>query len=172
MPRAGTRRPKLAPIDGPRLHAEPIGPSRAGELQKCLDGAPDYFSRTEGSPAAPDRAAQILSDADVDPSRRVYLLLPHAGGPALGVLDLNLDAGEPDVAHVALLLFRESCQGIGYGAETVAELARALSDAGYRAVRASVGDESPEARAFWEREGFVEVGRLADGVTVMERPLA
>lgn len=163
---------ELPPLDGPRLGAELAGPAQAEALQACLDGASEYFTRTEGAPAAPDRALQLLADAEADPARRVYLLVPHAGGPAVGMLDLTFEPSDPGTVHVGLLLFRESCQGIGYGAETVAELLRALVEAGYRAVRATVGDESPEARVFWEREGFFEVGRLTGGVTVFERSLA
>ncbi len=34
-----------------------------------------------------------------------------------------------------------------------------------------MGDENPEARAFWERIGFAEVGRLDRGVAVFEKSL-
>jgi ribosomal protein S18 acetylase RimI-like enzyme len=102
----------------------------------------------------------------------VYALVPVVGGPAIGLLDLYLHHPEPGVAHVALLLFRESCQGLGYGKETTAALEDALVRSGYRTLRLSVGDENPEARAFWERIGFAEVGRLDRGVTVFEKRLA
>jgi RimJ/RimL family protein N-acetyltransferase len=165
------RRRELPSMDGPRLRAVPAGPADAGAVQACLDGAPGYFIRTEGARAAADHADRLLSDAEADPGRRVYLLVPPRGGAALGVLDLHLDHPGPGEAHVGLLLFRESCQGIGYGGETVAALAHALAEAGFRAVHASVGDENPEARAFWEHAGFGEAGRLAGGVTVLERLL-
>ena len=165
------RRRDLPSLDGPRLAARPAVPSDAAALQACLDGAPEYFIRTEGAPAAPDHARRMLADAEADPARRIWLLAPPRGGPALGVLDLHLDQPGPADAHVGLLLFRESCQGIGYGGETVATLVHALSEAGYHAVRATVGDENPEARDFWEHEGFAEVGRLEGGVTVLERIL-
>jgi ribosomal protein S18 acetylase RimI-like enzyme len=93
------------------------------------------------------------------------------GGLAVGVLDLYLHHPEPGVAHIALLLFREACQGLGYGKETTAALEQALSRAGYHTLRLSVGDENPEAKAFWERIGFAEVGRLDRGVTVYEKKL-
>ena len=156
---------------GPRLAARAAGPTDAPALQACLDGAPGYFVLTEGESAASDRASRMLADAEADPDRRIWLLAPPSGGPALGVLDLHLDHPGPGDAHVGLLLFRESCQGMGYGGETVGALVHALADAGYRALRASVGDENPGARAFWEHEGFGEVGRLEGGVTVLERVL-
>jgi ribosomal protein S18 acetylase RimI-like enzyme len=89
----------------------------------------------------------------------------------VGVLDLYLHHPEPGVAHVALLLFRESCQGLGYGKETTAALEDALARAGFAALRLSVGDENPEAKAFWQRIGFAEVGRLDRGVSVYEKRL-
>jgi ribosomal protein S18 acetylase RimI-like enzyme len=73
---------------------------------------------------------------------------------------------------VALLLFREACQGLGYGKETTAALEDALVRCGFRTLRLSVGVENPEARAFWERIGFAEVGRLDRGVSVLEKRLA
>ena len=157
---------------GPRLRASRAGPEHAPVVQVCLDAAPDYFERTEGRPAGPGAAADLIADADADPARRVYLLEPRGGGPAVGVLDLHLDYPEPGTAHIGLLLFRESCQGMGYGKETAAAVEAALARAGYRALRLSVTDENHDAHAFWARVGFAEVGRLDRGVTVYEKSLA
>lgn len=162
---------QLPSLDGPRLRAELADRTHAGELQACLEGAPDYWLQTEGRPPDRDAALRLLEDAEADESRRVFCLVPHSGGPPVGVLDLYLHHPEPGVAHVALLLFRDSCQGIGYGAETVASLEHALERAGFTALRASVGDENPGAQAFWERVGFAPVGRLDGGVAVYERLL-
>ena len=162
---------ELPSLDGPRLRAVRAGVADAEVLQAVLEGAPEYFEVTEGEPPPPGAAERLLADAEADPDRRVYLLVPHAGGPAAGVLDLYLDHPEPGTAHVALLLFRGSCQGIGYGGETVAALAHALARAGYHALRASVGDENPEAHGFWQHLGFAEAGRLDRGVTALERVL-
>jgi ribosomal protein S18 acetylase RimI-like enzyme len=163
---------ELPPIEGPRVRALPATPALVAQIQACFEGAPDYFARTEGGPPGPDAAARLHADAEGDDLRRVYALVPVVGGPAIGLLDLYLHHPEPGVAHVALLLFRESCQGLGYGKETTAALEDALVRSGYRTLRLSVGDENPEARAFWERIGFAEVGRLDRGVTVFEKRLA
>jgi len=170
-PRHATGRPALPSLDGPRLRAPRARAEDAAALQACLDGAPGYFELTEGGPAAPDHAERLLEDALADPARRVHLLVLPRGGLVAGVLDLHLDHPGAGDAHVGLLLFRESCQGLGYGAETVGALVHALSAAGYRALRASVGDENPEARVFWEQVGFAEAERLDRGVTVLERIL-
>jgi ribosomal protein S18 acetylase RimI-like enzyme len=144
----------------------------AAQIQACFDGAPDYFARTEGGPAGADAAERLLEDAEGDELREVFALVPVVGGPAVGVLDLYLDHPEPGIAHIALLLFREACQGLGYGKETTAALEQVLARAGYTTLRLSVGDENPDAKAFWSRIGFGEVGRLDRGVTVYEKRIA
>ncbi len=162
-------------FDGPRLVAIPASGGHAAQIQACFEGAPDYFARTEGRLPGPDAAVQLLADAEVDPSRRLYVLLPRAsppgGGPAVGVLDLHLDYPEPGTAQIGLLLFRESCQGLGYGKETTAAVEAALARAGYRALRLSVVDENVDAKLFWQRLGFAEVGRLDRGITLYEKRL-
>lgn len=160
---------ELPSLEATRLRAVRAGRDLVPQIQACLEGAADYFTRTEGGPPPEDAADRLVADAESDESRRVYALVPVTGGAAVGVLDLYLHHPEPRVAHVALLLFRESCQGLGYGKETAAALEDALARAGFTAVRASVGDENPEARAFWERVGYAEVGRLDRGVSVYEK---
>ncbi len=158
-------------LDGPRLRALPAAAAHARHLQACLDGAPAYFLATEGALPGPDAAARLLSDAEADPQRRLFLLAPRAGGAPVGLLDLQLEYPEPDTAQVVLLLFRERCQGLGYGRETTAALEAALAGRGVRALRLSVVDENAGAHAFWERVGFAAVGRLERGVTVYEKVL-
>jgi ribosomal protein S18 acetylase RimI-like enzyme len=158
-----------APLEGPRLRAILATREHIPQIQACFEGAPDYFARTEGGPPGPDAAERLVGDAEGDDLRRVYALVPVAGGLAVGVLDLYLHHPEPGVAHIALLLFREACQGLGYGKETTAALEQVLQRAGYEALRLSVGDENPEAKAFWARIGFAEVGRLDRGVSVYEK---
>jgi ribosomal protein S18 acetylase RimI-like enzyme len=161
----------LPSLDGPRLRAVAADRSHVQQIQSCFSGAPDYFARTEGGPPGDDAAERLVSEAEADDTRRVYALIPHTGGSAVGVLDLYLHHPEPGTAHIGLLLFREACQGLGYGKETTAALEHALVQAGFSVLRLSVGDENPGARAFWERLGFAEVGRLDRGVAVFEKRL-
>jgi len=163
--------PEPLSFGGPRLRAAPAAAHHAGAIQECFEAAPGYFVVAEGRPAGPGAAAQLLAEAEADDRRRVYALLPHGGGPPLGMLDLLLDYPEPGVAHVVLLLLRESCQGQGLGRETVEALEEALRDAAFAAVRLSVTDENGAARAFWEHVGYAPVGRLPGGVTVLEKVL-
>jgi ribosomal protein S18 acetylase RimI-like enzyme len=163
---------ELAPFEASRLRALRATREHVSQIQACFEGAPDYFARTEGSPPGPDAAERLVADAEGDDLRRVYALAPIAGGLAVGVLDLYLHHPEPGIAHIALLLFREACQGLGYGKETTAALEQVLARAGFGTLRLSVGDENPEAKAFWERIGFAEVGRLDRGVTVYEKRIS
>jgi len=162
---------ELPSLDGPRLVAIAADRTLVAQLQACLEGAPEYFASTDRGAPEPDAAERLIEEAEADETRRVYCLVPRTGGPVVGVLDLYLRHPEPDAAHVGLLLFRESCQGLGYGKETIASLEHALALAGYSTLRASVGDENPGARLFWERIGFEPVGRLDRGVSVLERRL-
>ncbi|WP_242394514.1 GNAT family N-acetyltransferase [Anaeromyxobacter oryzisoli] len=161
----------LPSLDGPRLRAVAADRRHVQQIQSCFSGAPDYFARTEGGPAGGDAAERLVSEAEADDTRRVFALVPHTGGAAVGVLDLYLHHPEPGTAHIGLLLFREACQGLGYGKETVAALEHALARTGFSVLRLSVGDENPGARAFWERLGFAEVGRLERSVSVFEKRL-
>ena len=162
----------LPSLDGPRLRAVPAAPALVPQIQACFEGAPDYFARTEGRSPGRDAAAHLVSEAEADDLRRVYALVPLTGGPAVGVLDLHLHHPEPGTAHVGLLLFRESCQGLGYGKETDAALEHALAQAGFRTIRLSVGDENPAAKAFWIHVGYAEAARIDRGITLYEKHLA
>lgn len=72
---------------------------------------------------------------------------------------------------MGVLALRPEARGRGLWWELVEALADALRAEGFGALRASVGDENPAARAFWERVGFAEAGRIAGGVTVLERAI-
>jgi RimJ/RimL family protein N-acetyltransferase len=140
-------------------------------LQACLDGCPDYFTRTDGTPAGGESAAQLLEETEADPLRRVYLFSLKRGGAPAALLDLWLDQPEPGTAHLGLLLVREALQGQGLGREAMVALESALAEAGCGTLRLSVTDENREVEGFWARLGFAAVGRLDGGVTVYEKPL-
>jgi RimJ/RimL family protein N-acetyltransferase len=158
-------------FDGPRLTAVPATREHTAQIQACFEGAPDYFARTEGRPPGPDAAEQLISDSEADDGRKIWALIPRAGGPAVGVLDLHLDYPEPLTAHIGLLLFREACQGLGYGKETITAVESGLKKAGFRALRLSIVEENAQAKVFWEHLQFAEVGKLDRGVTVYEKVL-
>jgi len=187
----------LAEIAGARVRAVLARTGDVAALQAVMAAAVDYYELTEGEPADPEAARRLLDETEADQERRVYLLWPvlpcarpepFVSGPAprglrsgqaeskgapapIGFLDLHLHQPEPGVAHVGVLALRPEARGRGLGGELVEALCAALQAEGFAALRASVGDENPGARAFWERVGFAEVGRLDGGVCVMERGL-
>jgi ribosomal protein S18 acetylase RimI-like enzyme len=161
----------LPAISCAKVRVAPASEADAPALQACMDAARDYFVLTEGAPADAGAARDLLADAAADEERRVFLLRPRDDGPAIGFLDLHLHQPEPGVAHVGVLALVPAARGRGLGREVVEGLARSLVAAGFTALRCSVGDENPEALAFWERLGFEPVGRIERRVTVCERAL-
>lgn len=161
----------MTPFRTARLEARPASGSDRGDLQEVLRAAPAYHDLVDGAPAGPDAAAELLADAEADPDRRLFLLWPVAGGPAAGLVDVQLHWPEPGAAHVRLLLLRESLHGRGLGREAAAGLEEALRGEGFLALRLSVTGENGGARAFWERIGFAPVQRLSAGDTLHEKLL-
>jgi ribosomal protein S18 acetylase RimI-like enzyme len=155
----------------PRLEARDAGPADQAPLQALLEAAPGYHRLVDGTPAGPTAAIDLLSDAEVDPDRRLLLLWTRPGAVAAGVVDLQLHWPDPGAAHVRLLLLRESLHGRGLGREAAAGLEEALREQGFRALRLSVTGENDGARAFWERIGFAPVERLHAGDTLHEKLL-
>ncbi len=154
-----------------RLVVRPASGDDRAALQDLLEAAPSYHVLVDGAPARPEAASELLADAEADPDRRLLLLVPAAGGPVVGVLDLQLHWPEPGAAHVRLLLLRERLQGRGLGREAADGLSAALRDEGFRVLRLSVTGENGPARAFWERIGFAPVERMRAGDTLHERVL-
>ena len=161
----------MTPFRTPRLEARPASGSDLAALQDVLRATPAYHDLVDGAPAGPDAAADLLADAEADADRRLLLLWPVAGGPAAGLVDVQLHWPEPGAAHVRLLLLRESLHGRGLGREAAGGLEEALREDGFRALRLSVTGDNDGARAFWERIGFAPVEWRAAGDTLHEKLL-
>ena len=157
----------------PSFHA-PAGASLAGErdlprLTSCVRACRDYFSRASHERSAERIAAQLLSDALADASRRLFLLEDEQREP-LGLLDLALDAPVPGEATLALLVLLPHRRGLGLGRETAQAFFAALAEAGYRRVRLGVARGESEAAHFWAALGMWECGEDG-GVRLFEMPL-
>ena len=161
----------MTPFRTPRLEARPVSAGDLLALQELLAAAPAYHELVDGAPAGPSAAVDLLADAEADADRRLLLLWPASGSPAVGLVDLQLHWPDPGAAHVRLLLLRESLHGRGLGREAAAGLELALRRDGFRALRLSVTGENEGARAFWERIGFAPVARLRAGDTLHEKLL-
>ncbi len=161
----------MSPFRTPRLLARAASGEDLADLQDVLGAVPTYHELVDGEPPAADAAASLLADAEVDPDRRLLLLWPAVGGPAAGLVDVQLHWPEPDAAHVRLLLLREPLQGRGLGREAAAGLEEVLRGEGFRALRLAVTAGNDGAREFWERIGFAPVERLPAGDTLHEKLL-
>lgn len=161
----------MSPFSTPRLEARPAAPDDLPALQEVLAAAPEYHELTDGAPAGPSAAADLLADAEADADRQLLILWPSSGGAAAGIVDVQLHWPEPGAAHVRLLLLRETLHGRGLGREAAAGLEEALRQDGFRALRLSVTGDNDGARAFWERIGFAPVERLRAGDTLHEKLL-
>jgi ribosomal protein S18 acetylase RimI-like enzyme len=161
----------VTPFRTERLVARAASGEDLAALQAVLAGAPGYHELVDGVPAPPDAAADLLAEAEADVERVLLLLWPAAGGPAAGLLDVQLHWPEPDAAHVRLLLLREAVQGRGLGREATSGLEEVLRREGFRALRLAVTGPNAEARAFWERIGFAPVETRPAGDTLHEKVL-
>lgn len=157
-------------FDTARLSVIPAVPAEEAQVQACFDAAGDYFALAEGGPADPRAGAELLADAEADELREVLLLVPRAGGPAVGVLDVHLHH-PPGSAHIGLLLLTRGARGRGYGREATAGLERAVAEKGCDTLRLSVTDENGQVASFWEHIGFAPAERLDRGVTIYEKVL-
>ena len=162
------------PSDSPRVDVRLFRATREDvrELEACLLASSDYFLLTEGAPKKKGAALCLIAEAEADRERRILLVRSREEHKALGLVDLYLHQGEPGVAHLGLLLLLPEARGKGIGREVVECLLRSLRKDGFLALRASVGDENPEALRFWEGLGFERAGRLERKVTVLEKAIA
>lgn len=162
------------PSDFPRPEVRLFRATREDvrELEACLLASADYFLLTEGAPPKKGAALYLVAEGEADRERRILLVRSREDEKALGLVDLYLHQGEPGVAHLGLLLLLPEARGKGIGRKVVERLVRSLRKDGFFALRASVGDENPEALRFWEGLGFERAGRLEKKVTVLEKWLS
>ena len=158
-----------APLPLGRLLAIPAGESSLARIGRCVEGAADYFRRNHSERQAVRVAAELLSDALADPSRRLFVLEDAEGDPA-GLLDLALDAPVPREATVALLVLDRRRRGLGLGREVAEALFAELADAGFERVRLGVAPGEDDAARFWRAVGMWPCGE-EEGVHLFERPL-
>lgn len=152
-----------------QLSAVPAGEESLARVGSCVALASDYFRRNHSERRSDRLAAELLSEALADPSRRLFVLV-DAEGASAGLLDLALDAPAPGEATVALLVLDRRRRGQGLGREVAESLFAALADAGFERVRLGVAPGEADAARFWRAVGMWPAGE-DEGVRLFERPL-
>ncbi len=161
--------PAAAPLPLGQLLAVPATEASLERVGRCVEAASDYFRRNYAERRAGRLAAELLSEALADPSRRLFVLEDVEGAPA-GLLDLALNAPAPREATVALLVLDRRRRGLGLGREVVEALFAELADAGFDRVRLGVAPREADAARFWRAVGMWPCG-VEEGVRMFERPL-
>lgn len=150
----------------------------AAVVQQVLQAAPVFALMTQGKLSAPDEGKQEL--LALPPGKQAqdkfFFALEDAKGRVLGCADLIRGYPEPEIAYLGLLLLVEEVQGLGYGSQAMLQLRQLACDWGCNRLRLGVVEQNVAGRAFWQRQGFVEIARktlphLIGTVLVMEADL-
>lgn len=130
----------------------------AAAVRHLFDRAADYVDLETGEVPSDAHVAEFFAPAPfaTDPADTLKLGL-FSGGRLDAIADLAFGFPERNDAFIGLLLIAADRRGHGLGhlfVDHIIEVARAR-----HAPRlfAAVLDANPKARAFWEREGFVQV---------------
>ncbi len=136
------------------------GRAEMTELQRVLEGAPDYARRVTGLPPGPDDARStrsMLPPGKGDEDKFVYGVF--LGGAMVGCADVVRGWPDAGTAMIGLLLVDEAHQGQGIGGRALSALEREIGGwAGCRRIRIAVVLTNAEVIPFWERMGFAATG--------------
>lgn len=152
-------------------------PSRLAELcRRCTD----FFELVEGQPGGAETAAELLGplpERVAAGTRRVFGI--ERGGDLIGVAEL-LDGypGRSDW-YLGLLVLVPELRRSGIGTDVWVGLREWMRRRKAAVVRLIVQKQNPEARTFWQRQGFTveeeligTAGKLTSPVWKMRLPLA
>lgn len=137
----------------PLARVDPADPVTLGELARLLEAArrvddPDAFPLTERA-----LQAHLTHGSDLRPSSH-HLLVPEAGGPAVGALELELPTFDNHHLVWGEITVHPGYRHQGYGAQLLDELLARTRAAGRDTVWVGVAEDDAAGRAFLERHGF------------------
>jgi RimJ/RimL family protein N-acetyltransferase len=144
-------------IETERLLIAPIGPDdRPEELLPVFNSNTDYLE------AAEDKERYQLDDVELylwqetmrENSRCLAIRLRETG-ELVGTACLLVPRPREPVLWIGLLLLRRDQQCRGLGAEAAAAIEAALAAEGWNEVHLAVLTSRPEARRFWELQGYL-----------------
>jgi GNAT superfamily N-acetyltransferase len=148
-----------SPFEVLGLHAATLGPRDAPLVQDLLERCADFQALVEGKPPRADEGARLLRD--LPPRYDERWMVGFARGedaPLVGLLDVIGGYPARDAWWVGLLLVTPDERGRGVGAVAYRAFEGWARTRGAREVGLVVQQQSPRARHFWDRLGFMETG--------------
>ena len=131
------------------------------ELQRVLEGAPQYAERITG---APPGAADAQSTYSVLPEGKGYedkfVYGIYAAEEMVGCADVIRGWPRPDTAHIGLLLIAEHHQRRGHGRTAYREIEREARAWGVKRMRIGVVRTNEDVLPFWKKLGFTPTGEV------------
>lgn len=146
----------FAPVISP-LIARPFREDDVAPVQAMADVDPSYFEMTDGKPAGPDVARELLTDLPPEPGwtledKRLFALL--YGDEIAGVLDVICNYPVARTWYIGLLYLAPNRRGQGLGRTVLRGVYDWVERNGGNKVRLGVVEPNKRARRLYETEGF------------------
>jgi GNAT superfamily N-acetyltransferase len=137
-------------------------------VQRFFEENPEYSLLCDGRRPTPTEGADFIADAPPAefPCRAQYnLLLEDDAGEITGVMAVASDLFAPGVWHLGLMIVATRLHGRGVGGAAYRAYEAWARAHGARWLRLGVVEHNAPARAFWQRQGYVEI-RRREGVAM------
>jgi ribosomal protein S18 acetylase RimI-like enzyme len=164
----------------PVVDGETVVALAASDLQRltrlCV-ACTAFFELIEGNPASVATAAELLDPLPPEYARCVrYVFAVERGGTLVALAELLQGHPSEREWYIGLLLIAPELRRRGLGGRFYAALVDWIRERAGTAVRVVVQQQNPDARAFWERQGFrvereavKQAGRLENRVWILAR---
>jgi GNAT superfamily N-acetyltransferase len=138
------------------------------EIQAFNEANPEYWLLTHGHPPPPDdaqRAFDAHPPADMNYREDPWFIVRDAATSALaGHVACAIDLMAPGVFHLGFFMVATSRIGTGFAQRLYEAYEKFTFRHGARWLRLGVVECNERGRAFWRRQGYVDVKRLDDFV--------
>lgn len=138
----------------------------------CAQRCRDYVMMESGR--EPDALWVTGFFNDIPPERTkddiLMLGIEQPDGALSGLLGMSPGYETLSEWYIALLVVEEAKRGAGIGARVLSEVISLAKASGAKTLRLSVFDRNPDARRFWEVNGFHE-DRVVEGGVVLVRQI-
>ena len=150
-------------LSGSQFEAKPLTDADAAELQALLEDCADYFNLVLGREPGPADALSVFyagPEEGQDPNGKILLgIIEPQNQKLVGVLDAFRNYPTPETWYIGLLLLDPRARRGGLGAAIVDGFASKARAAGAKELQLNVVEQNKLGRAFWHRNGFVEIHR-------------